>query len=504
MDPDLLRKRSRSQSPKTKVRKARRLPGYGIGVAGLSDDTTLGTFNAWEHTYNCSAIYYPVFRTSHRNLILFLYDDEQIRDFYYKLQSKDFAREKRKGLMKIKFEILIAENPNILVEEYFENIRKKITCYKKKILDIEDRRNRTGKLLKKEENQAKMAVITEIVNESLVFLGKCYKKYKSVSTAMNGSLAPSIDTLIWHVICEFIILNTKIPVLKEIILYAGEFSLYERFIALGYSNFKAKLILHEYNLQAFVCHVFWQLFIFKFKKNTVELSKYCYFDILDSSSPQTLSPLIQDINFKRYRKILKSDRIVKVFDPFLQGKKKIQDLISIMGNVYLIPLPRQIHGMDTFTRIIIINSKGFTDNELVICGYRLIILLRALVHYLVRKDCKSSQAILEYESDSTTFIESIATKTKKKCKAKSRKQVEKKLFGQKIKNLNELAAKFVMNPQNWNKKTFNAEFQHLNKQKKYPDGSLIPSANMKNANTKEGVVDFSGNWCGTFAPWWIR
>ena len=503
MDPDLLKKRSRSQSPKNKLRKARKLPGYGIGVGGLSDDTTVDTFIAWALIYNCSSIYYPVFRTSHRNLILFLYDDGQTRDFYYELQSEDFARKRRKGLTKIKFEILSAENPKNLIEEYFESIRKKIACYKEKILHIKDRRNRTGKLLKNEEGQCKMAIITEIVNESLVCLGKCHKKYKSVSTAMNGSLAPSIDTLIWHVIFEFIFLNTKVLALEEIILYQ-EFDIYERFIELGYHGFKSKLLLHEYNLQAFVCHAFWELFIFKFKQNTVELSDHCYFKILESSSPPTLSPLIQDRNFKRYRKILKSDRIVKVFEPFLQGKNKMQDLVSIMGNVYLILLPEQLHGMNTITRIIIINSKGFTDNELAICGYRLIILLRALVHYLVRKDCKSSQAILEYESDSTTFIESIATKTKKKCKAKSRKQVEKKLFGQKIKNLNELAAKFVMNPQNWNKKTFNAEFQHLNKQKKYPDGSLIPSANMKNANTKEGVVDFSGNWCGTFAPWWIR
>lgn len=88
-----------------------------------------------------------MFRECHRNLILFLYDDEELRDLNYKHQVKDFHQERRKGLLIIKFEMLGSENPKNVLGDYFQNLNQEIANYKHTIAGIQVRRNQTGKLL---------------------------------------------------------------------------------------------------------------------------------------------------------------------------------------------------------------------------------------------------------------------------------------------------------------------------------------------------------------------
>ena len=221
------------------------------------------------------------------------------------------------------------------------------------------------------------------------------------------------------------------------------------------------------------------------------------------SSRISFSLLSTQAPIKKYTKILKSDCISQLFEPYIEVNSG-ESLSSIMNNAYVAPLPASLHGMNTITKKIIINLRKFTSDDVAMEGYRLIVLLREIGHYLVRKDCNSSQAILEYESDSTNFTpKSSQNKKKVNAQPESGNQVEEILFGKKLRRLNEVAAKFAMEPKNWGKKNFKTEFQKLNKQIKYPDGSMIPSTLMKKTEYLQGVVDFSGNWCRTSTPWWV-
>ena len=141
--------------------------------------------------------------------------------------------------------------------------------------------------------------------------------------------------------------------------------------------------------------------------------------------------------------------------------------------------------------IVIDNTRKFTK-DIHISAYRLIILIHEIGHMFVRINCTSAQAIIEYESLESSYASSP---TNNQSPPESGFQLEESVFGERVENLNTLAAEFIMNPANWSREDFRNKFNSLNKEKIDPYGNKVESIRMRR-NIDENVY-FRRDWCGT-------
>ena len=145
--------------------------------------------------------------------------------------------------------------------------------------------------------------------------------------------------------------------------------------------------------------------------------------------------------------------------------------------------------------IVIDNTRKFTK-DIHVSAYRLIILIHEIGHMFVRINCTSAQATIEYESRESSYASSPTNnQSAKKKPPESGFQLEESVFGKRVKELNTLAAEFIMNPENWSMEDFQNQFNTLNNAKFDSDGKKVKSIRMR-CNIDEDVY-FRRDWCGT-------
>ena len=327
----------------------------------------------------------------------------------------------------------------------------------------------------------------------MITLSKCYKMFKECSTIISSTVDPDPDTLQWFLVCEILlffiynIMDSPAEYLIEIINWLS---------VLGWKLFNTKLKALDQHTRVFIIDTLWQeVFYSKGKTEATRFAPVC--GMLISETPlcrlSTKEP-----NLPKFQEILCNERMQNALRPVIVNGDYFSLITQILENTFLVKFPDATHGLTLPNRSIVIESKkGFTNN-LHVSAFRLVILIHEIGHLAVRLKCSSFQEFLEYKSSECSFEESPRPKKKSRKISlipESGFELEEKIFGNRLKKLNSLAAEFIMDSNNWLTENFQKTFKRLNSKTKDPNGNRLESVRMRTSISDQ--FEFSHNWCLT-------
>ena len=437
---------------------------YGIGIFDMIDKVSLEDEGDWISELKFCEIYYPVYSSLHRNTAFLLYKDESTRNQIF--SCKKLRENNGTVVTKICFEINPGEQPSDLIETFFHDIKNLLT----------------SQIITPNQKLA-------IKHESMITLSKCYIKYKETSSKLLATIDPDPDTLHWFLICE--ILLFFIYNIRDIdSCYLCEFI--NSFAALGWNSFNTKLKALDQTTRVFVIDALWQEICYK-KETTRGIWLNKAFSILNFNL--AVGKLdISEPNFLLFHELLSHQRLHEALSPFLDNEDYSSLITKILGNAFMINLPKGHHGITLPNRSIVIDSTRPFSNSLHVSAYRLVILIHEIGHLLVRSKCTSFQQFLEYNILESSFEESPK---KTSSIPESGFQIEKKFFGMQINKLTSTAAEFLMNKTNWSAKNFQKIFKNLNSQTQDPNSAVFETVRIRKNLDDDDEDDFSSNWCLT-------
>ena len=191
-----------------------------------------------------------------------------------------------------------------------------------------------------------------------------------------------------------------------------------------------------------------------------------------------LTRFVEEEKIDTFLNILCSDRIFNILNQCFELENKQEyraKLETLLNNVYLVELSNGIQGITLLNKTIVINDELLFDEEYLNSAYRLINLLHELGHLAVRNTFFSAQEVIEYSSLESSFcndpsenktnglvsedknqmmnskiylgpLNTSRIERSTSSKVESGYQLEKRIFGEDIKKLNEIQARFLLDP----------------------------------------------------------
>ena len=205
-------------------------------------------------------------------------------------------------------------------------------------------------------------------------------------------------------------------------------------------------------------------------------------------------------NLQRIREILLCPNLEKILVEFispLDENAYANSIDTIINNTFETELPEKNNGVTLMNKFVVLDNKWLFNNDLYTSGYRLIILIHEIGNISARKNCNSAKQCIEYDSDESSFKKLSWIKANKKNNPESGYQLEMEIFGCIIKELNRIAAEFLMDINNWFLCDFQRQFQQLNSQKIESDGTRMNSIRIRVDDNNSDFIDFRRNWCCT-------
>ena len=461
----------------------------GIGVFGIHHRTPIQKKSIWMQKYKTYHFYCPMLIKHHRKTVFFFYETADARNEVFALNQNE--KIENKIVTHIKFEINNNEDLNITIDTLFQEIHQLFDKFSRKSKNI----NLIGE-------------------KSKLALCKACKKIEDCSKLLRLSLNPTIDTIVWFLISEllfFLVYKYSIRAdshMNKIIYVLSQKS---------FSSFYEILHQVSYEKAVFIVDVLWKEFYYLWNdrpNSMFEEIKYL------SNANIMLTSFYEDEekNTDTIFKILTCDRVFLAINKCFKFENK-EDFVSFIQNTlqntfYLI-LACDHYSVTLMNKSVIIDNSKVFEHKKHNLGYRFILILHEIANLALINQFDNAQDMVDYSVLEIAFYGKLIddqrleandaslwkktslengvykgitniTANKPIPRAKILKQVEREVFGEEINILTLFGAEFIIEPSNWDRNGFVAEFLKPNNHICYERNKYIEIRRIDNDYKKIG------------------